>query len=225
MSSRLLRSGTAALLAVFLGVLAPSIAAAEEPGSCSLVSPAKIRAQYAFPRLLMLQATSSDEFSDLQPQADWASAVNTVCNRLAWRGSTPPSTRLARDAALRAGEAAVVDVQTWFPYLESPQLEYWDKHAFGNLIEDFRDGRFHLIEKIRGRAAPLRPEAEGYPGLGATIAATGPLKGVEVAVACWWNATRHEAICLHTDEAAGRPAVADLNAFARPVVRRFLGEG
>ncbi|MFT3863742.1 MAG: hypothetical protein QM729_05670 [Solirubrobacterales bacterium] len=222
MSPRFAGLGAIASLAVFVALFAPGAAGAEGVEACDLLPPAKIKAELGFPRLRELRETSTDEFAELQPQADWASAINTVCDRMVWRGSSTPKTRLARDAMLRAGEAAVVGVQTWVPYLESPQVDYWYQHAFGNLIDDFHRGRFHLTEKISGRATPSKPKAEGYPDAGVTIVGQGPLRGVVAATACWWHAANHEVTCVRDEEAADRPAVADLNAFAGAIVPSFL---
>jgi hypothetical protein len=208
--------------AAIVAILLPSLAAAETPVACTLLSPSQIKSTLSFQHSVSLRETSSLEGTGSLEPAELPDAVHTECDQAAWTGSTPKS-RAGVYKKARTGKGAQVGVETWAPNFDGPNGETWVKEGYEELLNNFQKARFGLYYKFPGRFSPLSPAGEGYSGTGIAIKGSGPAQGLLGALGCWWNVSNHRAVCVFDEEAKSKPVVADLNSFASIVVPNFLG--
>lgn len=194
----------------------------ELPGACEVTSLSRVQSTVHLEDSALLKNSSDLEGTAGLEPSELPHAVHTVCNVGLWSGAKPKSLG-ALLAKAKYGRAAQVGIETWAPNDESPDVEDWIKNEYDETTAAFLKTRFALVYKIPGKAKALNPAGEGYPGAGVVIKGSGPAKGVEAAVACWWDHATTRDICLFDEEAEGKPVVDHLNALAKAIVPKFLG--
>jgi hypothetical protein len=194
----------------------------ELPGACEVTSLSRVQSTVGLDHSVLLRDSSDLEGTTGLEPGELPHAVHTTCDVGLWTGSKPKS-RGAVLAKAKRGQGAQVGIETWGPNDESPDVEDWIKKEYDETTNGFLKTRFLLVYKIPGKAKPLNTAGEGYSGSGVVIKASGPAKGLEAAVGCWWDHTTKRDICLLDEEAEGKPVVDHLNALAKAMVPSFLG--
>lgn len=215
--------GTVAAAAVTAALLAsPSHAGPEATASPSAVACTLVPTSKLLGTLGLAQAKVMRNYDKTTPVS---AAVDTECDVVAWSGPVPTSLQAAFGLA-KSGRGAQVGVETWAPHDGSPYVKDWLDRGYDKLTGNF------LIESVTfpglflkagASVKSFQPARLGHDAVGLTGAVPGKqAKGLVVALGCWWEDKSSSAICLFTEEAAGKPVVAHLNTLAHVAVPKFL---
>ena len=204
----------ATIAAVVGATCAPASRGIAQAGSCPPISGTQLHSILGLANSVQARNTISDG----GPKIDY------LCNGVAWNGAPPTSQQGAFQLA-RAGRGAGFGIEVWSPNEGSPSAEEWP-HEYDELTGGF---------DIKGVVAPGLFSSGGWPSKHLNLASfghqrtglvvnvrSGLAKGLVAAIGCWWNDAQLTAACILVEEAAGKPVVEHLNAFAKIAVPKVL---
>jgi hypothetical protein len=207
----------AAVLAAAFGG-APAVSAPTESTTavaCTLLSSSQLQSTLAL--------SQSTVLSSNVPTGAVSEDVDTQCGWGVWSGA-PPTSPAATFALARAGHAAQIGIETWAP--NKGHQRSWVATDFTKLTGKLAHESATFPGLFASAGMPshtIRVPKLGHAGTGFTTAASGPAKGLTVAIGCWWEKKSYKAICVFDEEAASRPVTADLGTLAKIAVAKFLG--
>jgi hypothetical protein len=209
-------------LALLIVVAALSLVAAATAGAgstsavaCTLLSSSQLQSTLAL--------SQSTVLSSNVPTGALSEDVDTQCGWGVWSGA-PPTSPAATFALARAGHAAQIGIETWAP--NKGHQRSWVATDFTKLTGKLAHESATFPGLFASGGMPshtIRVPKLGHAGTGFTTAASGPAKGLTVAIGCWWEKKSYKAICVFDEEAASRPVTADLGTLAKIAVAKFLG--